>query len=349
MDDTPGRDTRARKDRNSVLVDRQVAATRRSLVTWHDAVTAFWLAVGLAAALLTQQQRWWICRGIGRVASRGRRHDARERIARLGNLPAEQAASVDRFLEAFRFAATFNVVRALVRGPDFQIACRGLEHLEAARARGRGAILWVSDFAGAGEVTKIALSRAGHRVKHLSRVEHGFSASVVGIRWLNPIRLRLERRYLDERVVFDRSRPSASMLRLARHLRANGVVSIAAGAHEGRTLVRARFLRGIISLAVGAPRLAAMTDARLIPVFTVARPGVPGTFDVIVEPPLQLAAGANEHETLAAAMAEYLDRLEAQVIRRPEVWVGWTRRDQFADDSAEGPPTPPRVGTTTTP
>ena len=299
-----------------------------------------WLAVAVPATLLSQQQRWTLCRAIERLTPNGaHRSRDRERMQQLGGLAAERAARVDRALYCFKLAAHFSVVRALIRGPDFRIACTGLEHVAAAVARGRGAVLWVSDFAGAGDVTKIALALAGHRVKHLSRVEHGFSDSAFGVRYLNPIRVRLEERYLAERVLFDRAHPATALLHLRRHLQANGVVSIAASAHEGRTLVEARFLRGRIRLATGALRLATLADAPLIPVFAIARPDEPGAFDLALEAPLTFPSGLSADQALQVAASEYLDHLEAHVTRRPECWVGWRRSEHFVGERNGEPAT----------
>jgi lauroyl/myristoyl acyltransferase len=302
----------------------------REWLTWTDLTTAMWLVAGLPAAFLSRNQRWRICQAFARLAIRGRRaRDARQRIELIGGLSPATADRVVHWLYTARLAANLDVVRSVLREPDVRITCSGLDALEAALSAGRGAVLWVSDFAGAGDVTKIALARARFRVTHLSRTEHGFSQSVFGIRFLNPIRLRFERAWLDGRVVFDRGNPASAMLELSRRLRANGIVSITASAHEGRTLVRADFFRGTIQLATGALRLAALVEAPLIPVFTIPRSGEPGAFDVIVEPPLQFPAGMPEKQAMLSAATEYLDRLELHVTRQPESWVGWRRNDHL--------------------
>lgn len=323
-----------------LFIDRPTEARERALVTWQDGFIALSLMMGVPASFLTPRQRWVLCNTIARVTPSGR-HTQRDRarMQRLGDLTATEAERVDRLLRASRVAANFNVMRTLMRGPDVRVVGSGFELLSAAVAAGRGAVLWVSDFAGAGDVTKIALAQAGHRVNHLSRIEHGFSESWFGIRYLNPLRIRLELRYLNERVVFDRMHPSTAMLHLARHLRANGVVTIAAGAQEGRTIVEAGFLRGTLGLATGAPRLAVMVGAPIFPVFTMPRSGDPGIFDVSIGAPLALPPTVPEDEQVMAAAAEYLDRLEAHVRQRPECWVGWRRAEYFTDarGGGEGP------------
>ena len=79
-----------------------------------------------------------------------------------------------------------------------EIELIGLEHIESALIKGRGAIIWDSHFYFANLVTKIALDRAGYGIHHLSHPEHGFSPSRFGIQFLNPIRGNSENHYLKE-------------------------------------------------------------------------------------------------------------------------------------------------------
>jgi lauroyl/myristoyl acyltransferase len=316
--------------RETVIVHRPMGSKPRAVADWGDLATAAWLLAGVPASLLTPRQRWRICGAAAGLSIRGRRaSDARERIQRIGNQSAAISDRAVRLLYTARLAANLDIVRAVIRGPDCRTVCSGFQFLQQALADGLGAVLWIADFAGGGDATKIALARAGFRVTHLSRVEHGFSQSSFGIRLLNPIRLRFERAWLDDRIVFDRGNPAASMRQLTRRLRTNRIVSITASAHEGRTVVRANFLHGRITLATGALRLAAMIGAPLIPVFTIPRFGEPGTFDVILESPLTFPAGTSEDDCVRCAAAEYVERLESHVKRQPESWVGWRRNDQL--------------------
>jgi hypothetical protein len=151
-----------------------------------------------------------------------------------------------------RLAAHLDLLRSLVWGSDLRIVPHGLGRIDAALARQRGVILWISDLVSAADVSKIALAGAGYRIKHLSRIEHGFSKSVFGIKCLNPIRLKFENQLLDERVVFDRMNPAPAMTRLLDCLHGNGIVSIVASAHEGGTLADVPFFAGRLRLALGA-------------------------------------------------------------------------------------------------
>ncbi|HSS77144.1 MAG TPA: TonB-dependent receptor plug domain-containing protein, partial [Thermoanaerobaculia bacterium] len=134
-----------------------------------------------------------------------------------------------------------------------------------ARAQGRGAILWISDFVSAGDASKAALAREALRVAHLSPPAHGFTTSRFGIRWLNPFRLAFEGAYLSERIVFERHDPAPAMARIERILRQNGIVSIMASMHEGGTLAHVPFLNGGLRLSLGAVRLGLLSRPPVLP------------------------------------------------------------------------------------
>ena len=68
----------------------------------------------------------------------------------------------------------------------------GREHADAALAAGHGAVLWVAHFCFNALATKKAMAAAGYRVSHLSRPEHGFSKSRVGIATVNRLRVRAD-------------------------------------------------------------------------------------------------------------------------------------------------------------
>jgi lauroyl/myristoyl acyltransferase len=179
-------------------------------------------------------------------------------------------------------------------------------------------------------VSKIALARAGLRLAHLSRPEHGFTVSIFGMRFLNPLRIRFECAYLAERVVFDRMNPALATARLIDILRGGGLVSIMATTHEGRALADLPFLNGRITFAVGALRLAQKAGAAIIPVFVLRDRDTKDTFEVVFAPPLEVVDGRPETEVLLAAASAYRDQLETVVRERPESWVGWRRADQVS-------------------
>jgi lauroyl/myristoyl acyltransferase len=202
--------------------------------------------------------------------------------------------------------------------PDIRLS--GDEHIAAALANGRGVVLWVGNFTYYSLTAKIALHRAGFAVSHFSDPAHGFSRTRFGMRFLNPIRTRIEERYLKERVVADHAIPVRALKQLRQRLTANGIVSIAA---RGRALrpEHVPFLKGSFALGSGALDLAASTGAALLPVFTIYEEN--GSFSVIVEPPLEIPKGKPRKETQDDVLRQYAARLEPYVLKHPRQWNGW--------------------------
>ena len=200
-------------------------------------------------------------------------------------------------------------------GPRPRVRLEGPEYLEAALLGGKGAILWVGPFAFSDLLTKVALHRGGFEVAHLSRFTHGFSGSRFGEQVLNPIRTRVERRYLAERLVIGRAGAVAPLRQLARLLRANRVVSISAigAAHQ---LYRIPFLSGSIQMAGGAPSLAIQTGAPLLPVFTGRDPD--RSWLTVVESPLVRHDHWERDEAVKRLLLQYAALLEYYATRWPD-------------------------------
>jgi lauroyl/myristoyl acyltransferase len=203
------------------------------------------------------------------------------------------------------------------------IALEGEEHLKAALGGGRGAVLWLAPFVFNSGPTKIVLHGKGYRVSHLSSPKHGVSETRFGVKYLNRIRCIPEDRYLVDRIVFDSAAPTTAMRRMMRALKAGEVVSIVASSTEGYEMIRGPIFGGRLPVAVGAPRLAALTGAPLLPAFTV-RDRDAG-WRIVVEPPIPLASDKSSDERAIAAVAEFLRRSEPWVRRYPEQWRAWSK------------------------
>lgn len=194
----------------------------------------------------------------------------------------------------------------------------GSEHLARALDEGSGAILWVCSLLFSNLVTKIALHRAGFRLIHLSRFSHGFSQTALGMRWLNPIQIGIENRYLAERVVVPADGSLGFTRTLQRRLAANQLVSITArpGARRTETLP---FLEGHVRLATGPADLALGTGAALLPVFTVRRGW--RDFDITIESPLKAPAGAGRQLAIHSVLEQYVGLMASYATRHPRQWM----------------------------
>ena len=254
-----------------------------------------------------------------RLALRGER--AAAEVARIealaGTRPLGRSpAACWRAHTAHKYLAWMQLLRCYhPRGWPAAIRLEGGVEIDAALAQGQGAILWVTQFAFSDLVTKRALYQAGYAVSHLSRETHGFSATRFGRRWLNPIKTRIERRYLAERLVMSEDHTVGPLRELALRLRQNRLVSITV-APTGRRTRPAPFLDGRIRVATGAPALAWQTGAPLLPVFTLREPD--GALVTRVEPALLADRRLDRAGAIDALLAAYGILLEAYVLRSPD-------------------------------
>jgi len=197
--------------------------------------------------------------------------------------------------------------------PRIEVA--GKDNLERALAQGKGAILWVTSAIFSDTISKAALCAQGYRVWHLSRHSHGhFSTTRFGIRFLNPIRLAVECRYLAARVVIDPAESKAAMARLEQLLGDNHVVSITVD-FTARRATLAPFGPGRLPLAGGAPNLAAKSGAALLPVFTERRSD--GSFLVTIEPSLEAPPEFSHERKIAHMIASEAALLYRHFVRLP--------------------------------
>jgi lauroyl/myristoyl acyltransferase len=196
------------------------------------------------------------------------------------------------------------------------IGLTGRERLDEALARGKGAILWVPEFEHSTLIAKMALAKAGYSVSHLSNPEHGFSSSPFGSRIFNRIWTRIEDRYLDERITLQPDQRVGSLRRLAEILKQGRIISITVG-NAGVRCEAVPFFDGALQLGTGAVTLARSTQAPLLVVFVLPRPG--GGFSVSIEGPLDTRETPSEERPFLG-----LARLLEEYVRRsPDTWRGW--------------------------
>jgi lauroyl/myristoyl acyltransferase len=220
------------------------------------------------------------------------------------------------------------------------IRLRGAEYISAARAAGRGAILWSCPSAFGGLIAKKALKAAGVELVNLRSAIHPYSGTWFGMKLVNPVRTRIEDRYLGGTVTLEGAGGLRALQELRGYLEANTVITIAANGSEGTPLA-VPFLGGTLKLSLGAPTLAALQGAPLLPVFTVT--DGTGGFDVIVGPPVKADSRGYPGETARELARSYATVLEAHLRRHPTEWRGWFARNTWRPRLAEdGCPRQPR-------
>jgi lauroyl/myristoyl acyltransferase len=252
------------------------------------------------------------------------RRNAKSIARALGDVGTARAEAIARGTKAAVYENRCRDLRAWRPGGwKGRLSLEGEGHLAEALKGGKGAVLWVSPTVFNSLPTKIALHERGYQVSHLSSPTHGFSETRFGVEKLNRLRCIPEDRYLKERIVFDSEAPTTSMRKMMRALKAGEVVSIVAANTEGFEMVRAPVFGGILPVAVGAPRLAALTGAPLLPTFVFRDPAV--GFRIAIEAPIPLDPEQPADERTVAAATEYLRRSEPWVRRYPEQWRAWSK------------------------
>jgi len=300
---------------------------------WSDVETTLQLALLLLPVWLTPDAFWTsVWRVKARIRLRtgtGIKRNRRIIQAALGIGNPAKAEAIARDLRA---SANELKTQSLKTWRPFggdrigwrpRIVLEGEDHLRRALEKGKGAVLWIAPFVFYSGPTKIALHGRGYTVSHLSSPLHGFSGTRYGIAFINRIQCVPEDRLIKERIVFDRNAPSTAMRRMIRALKAGEVVSIAAASTEGLEAIEAPFFGGITPIAVGAPRLSALTGAPLLPMFTVRE--ADGTFRIAIEAPIALDPKQSSDERCITAATDFFRRLEPWVRAHPEQWRGWSK------------------------
>ena len=200
-------------------------------------------------------------------------------------------------------------------GREPRVRLVGREHIERALAHGRGAILWIAPFLFGSLVSKLALHQAGFAVSHLSRHQHGFSKSSFGARFLNPLRTRIESRYVERIVIGPGGSATGPILQLQRRLARNGLVSIMVGA-QGAHVLPAPIFEGAVNVATGVPKLMLRSGASLLPVFAIG--SGPSAFVTRVDPPIRAPEGLPEAAAVTAVIEELGRRMERYLVRWPD-------------------------------
>jgi lauroyl/myristoyl acyltransferase len=305
----------------------------------RDTVRALAMLVGyLVTAVVPRSLDGRIVSGLARLFHLLRPDSAPRLAGRMADtLGGDPSHLLDRARAHYRvrLEGVWGRLRSLHRsGWNPVTEIHGLETLEAARAAGRGTILWRISLCDT-QVAKIALARVGIPPTHLSRAEHGAHSNAWAARHvLAPLYQRAENWHLRERVVMPwGGPPTEAKERLSTCLaRENGVISIF-GDLTGKHAVVTPFFAGQAAFARGAPSLATKTGAVLLPCYPVWER--PGHYRLVIEDPIDLDPDSDRSANVARAVEEFSIRMQAAIRRHPESWMGWgqywTRHPPFQD------------------
>jgi hypothetical protein len=298
----------------------------RKRISSSDVKLTLLLPFILAVSWLIPSRFWpSITRNVLVRESAGASEDSVRRGVRLSGLSNElrlSGADISKALQVHRYVSYFQYLKDYRPG---RWPCRydieAEDRLRSALGQGTGVILWVAHFVFNGLPLKKALSQAGYQVYHLSRPEHGFSDTRYGIRILNPIRSRIEMRYLTRRIIIKRGSEHVALREAHRLASSGAIVSITAGHWEGRQIAQLPIGEARLPISVGAPSLAHATSAPLLPVFI--RMKEDGGFYVGIGSAITCSAFATRDEAVTAALGDFSEQLRAEIKRSPDQWRGW--------------------------
>jgi len=298
------------------------------LVAFSDIQNALLLSAAWLIAWTVPERLWpracsaltWTTRNALLAGSRSQVRQLPAKLAELIGTPT--AAGALAAIKGHFYHQCLGVLRGYRPGGWHPcILLLGREHIDEALARGRGAILYNSDFAYAHTVVRMALHATGFRISALARPSHTFSNTRLGMRFLNPVQGHFEDRYAAERIVLHADAPGGAALNSIRQrVQENRVVQVFAG-HLGRRTADVEFLDGEMRLATGPAWLAQTTGVALLPTFAVMNGR--GDFEVHVEPALTLVEDAGKALALEAVLTRYAGLLQHYVERYPDQWRGW--------------------------
>ncbi|RMG43823.1 MAG: hypothetical protein D6718_11280 [Acidobacteria bacterium] len=270
--------------------------------------------LGLAAALrpVSPRGRVRIGAALGRLAAaadRSRRRQVETRIAGRLGLPAEDAARIARGVYR-HFGRVLAEILALPEyakeraAPLFEVT--GFEHFLAAKARGRGVLVF-SGHIGNWELVAARQAAAGHPLDFIARPPE------------NPALRRAFRRWREaagNRVLGRRG----ALRRAVRSLREGRSVAILIDQHvSGPPRLWLPFLGKLAAVTPALGHLALRLGAPAVPVVSVPRPD--GGYDIRYFPALEPPEGGDLEERVARLTLAATQRIEGWIRERPETWL----------------------------
>ncbi|HEX8492797.1 MAG TPA: lysophospholipid acyltransferase family protein [Pyrinomonadaceae bacterium] len=253
-------------------------------------------------------------RGLGRIAYRvgGRlgRTGSRNLELAFPNMSEQERARILRgcFLNLGRLLGEVShFPRATPESLRGILECEGLEHLEAARARGRGVIMFTGHL-GAWELSSFALSALGYPMSFLvRRIDNPLVEQLI-----DKTRTRFGNRSIDKRAA---ARPMLRTLRAGETL--GILVDLNTQPHEG---VFVDFFGIPASTTVGLATMALRTDAAVLPIF-VPWDEQRQRFLMRIEPPLEITRTGDEQEDVRQLTALFTNVIEKYVRLYPDQWL----------------------------
>jgi len=271
----------------------------------------FW-TVRLAVSVFP---RWFVYWGSHRLGDINYLFDRRGREAVKSNLRTILPAGTSEDHICFEARWVFRNFAKVISeffsyrhfGPEFMdryVQSRGMEHVDNALARGRGAIL-VSAHIGNWELAAGAMAHLGHTVWGIVQMHAHPKVNELFIGQ----REKRNYRILD---MHNAVRPSAKALK------EGGIICVMGERNLTDSGIPVRFFGKTALFPQGPARLALATKSPLLPGFTIRRPNE--GFTLCFEPELQPPATGTKKEKVQAMTQEFARILEDYVRWHPSQW-----------------------------
>ncbi|WP_187969786.1 hypothetical protein [Aquibium microcysteis] len=294
------------------------------------------LGLGAAAAAALLPARSWpsICRfssGL-RYERKRRKHYADYARAMAAVLRVDDDAIVEASFRSHldvmarrRFGLALDHVAPRRNSP---IDVSGSEQLRQALDRGRGAIVWASQFAFQTLAGKRALWEQGFKAIQISDPYHGFTSTRVGNLTHNPVLRRAEDRYLKGRIIFDRESGAAVTRKIVGLLDQGELILLTNNVHAGAMFLEMPIgARGHVSMPTAPLSIVAR---RATPFFSMAIVETEpfGRFEAAIRPisdgtsdGARSSAAKRDYARMAALALTARDHLFEHVRRAPEQYL----------------------------
>lgn len=205
-----------------------------------------------------------------------------------------------RYLDnLFMHRLTADVVRELVR-------IEGIENLDMALSRGRGAILLLAHF-GSNIMNAIAIAFAGYKLSQLAAPPSGGRLKALLFR---------RKRALNERLPLKFFRLDEAIIAIVRALKRNEAVVLAFDGRHGERFSKIRMFGRDAYVAQGSIKMSVISGAPILPTFIVR--GADCTQTVFIEPPHEVQPAASEDETAALNLQALCGVFERYIIAHPD-------------------------------
>jgi KDO2-lipid IV(A) lauroyltransferase len=193
----------------------------------------------------------------------------------------------------------------------------GLEHLERAKASGRGVVVLTAHFC-ATRMAKRYLATHGYPMLTVrDRITEGDWWGRLGQRILESRRRQFLRSITGE-VVFVQDRDCA--LKILQRLRSGGLVNIHFDGRSGKKLAAWPFLGLPRSFGTGVFEIVRLSGCAVVPMLCL---GKSSSFRIVFEPALELAVASGRDEFVRANLPNFVRTIEKQIQSHPEEWEEW--------------------------